>query len=365
MVVRRAPARASSSARSSFSPRSSALESPGVWIPCMVRTDDAASVLMVAIGEPPKVGRAAAIVANNLRIDSATAEVLRAFEVARVQALLLKGPSVVRWLYDPQDARTYVDCDLLVRPTDIATAEHVLTNRGFVPNVYEREMPTWWREHAVGWLRPDDGTIVDLHQTLPGVGVDPQRVWLTLSAEVEGIQVAGFATTTLTIPGRALHLALHAAQHGVGWPTVTAELDRALARTDQAVWRAAVELAGALDAIPAFAAGLRTTAAGRGVAFALDLPTDRPVDVALRASTPPPVALGFDQLARAENWRARLTIMRHKVVPPATFVQAWSPLARHGRLGLALAYAWRPLWLLRHAPAGLRAWLAARWHRAR
>jgi hypothetical protein len=325
----------------------------------------AASVLTVALGEPPKVGRAAVIVANNLRIDSATAEVLRAFEVARVQALLLKGPSVVRWLYDARDARTYVDCDLLVRPTDLTTAEHVLANRGFVPNLHEREVPTWWREHAVGWLRPDDGAIVDLHETLPGVGVDPRRVWLTLSAAAERIQVGGFRATTLTIPGRALHLALHAAQHGVGWPHVTAELERALARTDQVVWRAAAQLAGALDAVPAFAVGLRMTPAGRGMASALDLPSDRPVDVALRASTPPPVALGFDQLARAENWRARLTIMRHKVVPPATFVRAWSPLARRGRLGLALAYAWRPLWLLRHAPAGFRAWWAARWPRAR
>ena len=142
---------------------------------------------------------------------------------------------------------------------------------------------------------------------------------------------------------------------------MTAELNRALARTDEAVWRAALELAGALDAVPALAVGLRLTAPGRRLASVLELPTDRPVEVALRAGTPPPVALGFDQLARAENWRARLTIARHKVAPPATFLRAWSPLARRGRLGLALAYAWRPLWLLRHAPAGFRAWWAARW----
>jgi hypothetical protein len=221
-------------------------------------------------------------------------------------------------------------------------------------------MPTWWREHAQGWWRAGDGAIVDVHRTVPGVGVDPDQVWLTLSAQAEEVEVAGFPAPTLTIPGRALHLALHAAQHGVGWPNVIADLERALACTDGAVRRAAGELARALDAVPAYAIGLRLTAAGRAQAAALGLPTDRSVDVALRASTPPPVALGLDQLTRAEGWRARLAIVRHKLVPPATFMRAWSPLARRGRLGLVLAHAWRPLWLLRHAPAGFRAWRAAR-----
>jgi hypothetical protein len=317
----------------------------------------------VALGDPPSVSRAAAVVAGNLRVDWATAEVLRAFEASGVKTLLLKGPSVVQWLYEAHDPRSYIDCDLLVRPGDLGVAEHALESRGFSPNLYEREMPTWWREHAVGWLRAADGAIVDLHQTLPGVGVGPDRLWLTLSAAVDEIDVAGFRATTLTIPGRALHLALHAAQHGVGWAHVIAELERAVSSTDEAVWRAAVELAEALDAVPALAAGLRMTAPGRTLACTLDLPADRSVEVALRASSPPPVALGFDQLARAEDWRARLRIMRHKVAPPATFVRAWSPLARRGRLGLVLAYAWRPLWLLRSAPAGFRAWRAARWPR--
>ena len=317
----------------------------------------------MALGEPPSVSRAAAVVAGNMRVDWATAEVLRAFEASGVKTLLLKGPSVVRWLYEAHDPRSYIDCDLLVRPGDLGVAEHALESRGFSPNLYEREMPTWWREHAVGWLRAGDGAIVDLHQTLPGVGVGPDRLWLTLSADVDEIDVAGFRATTLTIPGRALHLALHAAQHGVGWAHVIAELERAVSSTDQAVWRAAVELAEALDAVPALAAGLRTSPAGRTLASTLHLPADRSVEVALRASSPPPVALGFDQLARAEDWRARLRIMRHKVAPPATFVRAWSPLARRGGLGLVLAYAWRPLWLLRSAPAGFRAWQAARWPR--
>jgi hypothetical protein len=314
----------------------------------------------VGLSKLAQVSPSAEIAGANLRVDGATAEVLRAFSLVGVQSILLKGPSVVRWLYDAKDPRSYIDSDLLVRPADVATARHALAHLGFQPNLDERKMPAWWREHAVGWLRRQDGAIVDLHRTLPGIGVHPERVWLTLSANTETIVVGGFPATTLTIPGRAFHVATHAAQHGVGWENVLAELERALSRADAGTWGAAAQLAAELDATAAFATGLRMVPAGRTLASALDLPTAQPVDVALRASTPPPVALGFDQLTRADGWRERLGIMRHKLVPPASFMGAWSPVARQGRLGMARAYASRPFWLLRHAPAGFRAWREAR-----
>ena len=47
-------------------------------------------------------------------------------------------------------------------------------------------------------------------------------------------------------------------------------------------------------------------------------------------------------------------------LPPATFMRRWYPQAADSRRRLALAYLWRPLWLLRHAPAGFRAWRDAR-----
>jgi hypothetical protein len=41
-----------------------------------------------------------------------------------------------------------------------------------------------------------------------------------------------------------------------------------------------------------------------------------------------------------------------------SFIRAWSPLARRGRVGLAVAYAYRPLWVLwRVGPA---VWALAR-----
>ena len=293
-------------------------------------------------------------------MDWATAELLGAFDAAGVESILIKGASVVRWLYEPGERRPYSDFDLLVPPTDVVAARSVLTRLGYQPQLDETQMPTWWREHAVGWLHAGRGAVVDLHQGLPGVGVDGDSLWLQLTACSETILIAGFAARTLNISGRALLLALHAAHHGAEFQRGLTDLEQALDRADFETWRQAADLAASLDATAAFATGLRLVPRGRKLADELDLPTDRPVALALKVTSPPPLALGFEQLARARGLRAKLRILRHKVVPPPTFMRHWSPLARRGRRGLLLAYLWRPLWLLRRAPAGFRAWWAAR-----
>jgi hypothetical protein len=315
----------------------------------------------VSAPEPPRQpGRAAGVLAKTLRIDWATAEVLRTFDAAGVGSLLLKGASFARWLYDRNDPRDYGDCDLLVRPGDFERARESLTAIGFEPTYDEGEMPDWWREHAVLWLRHSDAVGVDLHHTLEGAGVDDQALWERLAADHESVDVAGYPAPALSIPGRALHLVLHAAQHGDGWGPVVDEVELAVGRADPATWTQAAELAAELEATAAFAAGLRLSPSGRELADRLGLPLDRSVGVGLRAATPPPVALGFEQLAEAPSLRAQVAILRHKVFPPPTFMRKWSPRARQGRLGLALAYAWRPIWLLKKAPAGFRAWRSAR-----
>jgi len=303
---------------------------------------------------------AARVAAGNLRVDAATAEVLSAFEPAGVESLLLKGASVTRWISTPEDPRPYLDCDLLVRPADRGAAERVLAELGYEQLFEEEAMPEWWREHSATWTRVADGSKVDLHRSLVGIGADPDAVWSTLSARTEELVVGGYPATVLTVPGRAFHLAVHAGQHGAGWSRPLEDLDRAIAVSDEASWREAAELADSLDATAAFAAGLRLSPAGERMADRLGLPRDLPVDVALRAGTPPPVALGLDQLAQAKGPRARLRILRHKLAPPPSFMRHWSPLARRGRFGLVLAYLWRPLWLLARLPEGFRAWRRAR-----
>lgn len=316
---------------------------------------------LVADVDPQTAASAARIVADNLRVDAVTAEVLRAFAAEGVESRLLKGAATARWLYSSVDPRSYTDCDLLIRPADVRAAGAVLERLGFAPELDEERMPQWWREHAVGWVRADDPIAVDIHRTLPGVGADHDRVWELLSAGDDRVAVGGFDAAALGLPGRALHVALHAAQHGPEWGgAVGADLARALEQAGDETWAAASELAARLDAIPAFATGLRLQADGAALADRLGLPHTLPADVALRVGGAPPVALGLEQLAQASGLLSKLGLLARKAFPPPTFIRHWHPPAARSRRALLLGYLRRPLWLLGHAPAGLRAWLHAR-----
>lgn len=311
---------------------------------------------------PESIDRGAELyqVANRLRIDAVTAEVLRAFALADVRSLVLKGRAIATWLYGDGDPRWYVDCDLLVRPDDLRAAGGVLSGLEFERRYDDGRMPPWWREHASEWSRGSDGVMVDLHRRIPGVGIDDGAAWEVLSAETETLMIGGQPAPVLGLSGRALHIALHAAHHGPTSPRPLVDLDRAVHRLAPAVWRQAVALAERLRATEALSAGLRLIPLGEKLAAELGLPPPRSIEVLLRASSPPPVALGFELLASADSWRERLAIVRRKLVPPPDFVRRWRSDATESRLALARAYAGRPLWILRHAPDGFRFWLRTR-----
>jgi hypothetical protein len=304
---------------------------------------------------PGEVSPRARAIAQNLRVDHLTARVLRAFEDAHVRSILLKGPSTARWLF-PGEGRTYRDCDLLVAPDDIANAERTLEGLGLVPEVERSRMPTWWNEDAIAWFDSDRGGCIDIHSTLVGVGVDDHRLWETFSADTETMQVGGHPAPVLSLPGRLLTLTLHAAKHGGD----QSDLRRALVRADPESWQEAAKTAMELDAIPAFATGLRLFPRGRQLAETLDLPPQRSLEVVLRATGAPAETLTLDRLAEAEGIRERLAIVGRKLFPPPTFMRHWSPLARRGRAGLMLAYGRRIAWVLRTARPTVRAWRGVR-----
>ncbi len=295
-----------------------------------------------------------------LKVDAATANVLARFERAGVHPLLLKGASIVQWLYADGTERPYADCDLLVGPTDVDGAERALQSLGYVPLLDRWGMPAWWYGHAVVWTRRGgEGPSVDLHRTLIGVGVDHARAWRVLSAGSEEVVVAGRRTPCLGLPARAMYVALHAAQHGPGTqPSV--DLERALAQTDVGLWSAAASVAAELDATAGFVAGLRLASAGVGLITRLGLPDARAVATELRAGTPPPLALGFEQLARAPTLRARAEIVWRNLAPNPALLRSADPRTARSRWGLARFYLRRLLWLARHAPRGFQAWYRAR-----
>jgi hypothetical protein len=290
--------------------------------------------------------------AQRLRIDYAAAEVLRAFDAAGIGSIVLKGAPLVRWLYGKGEGRSYADCDLLVAPGDFEAASGILAGLGFEPELDETEMPEWWREHGLDWRRSSDRSAVDLHRTLAGARADPEHVWEVLSRRTQPFDLAGCTARSLDVPGLALQLALHAAQHG-GLTRQVEELELALQRAPAETWQDAAALARELDASAAFGEGLRFAPSGAAMAP----PAGSDTEAVLRAQglAEP---LTIERFVRAPA-RIRISILRHKLFPPATFMRTWSPLARRGPVGLAFAYAWRPFWLLWRLPRALRAWWAA------
>jgi hypothetical protein len=298
--------------------------------------------------------------ATSLHLDAVTAEVVGALRDASVGSILLRGPAIARWLYDDENSRAYVDVDLLVAHADVARAEELLADLGFsdftVEGVLAHDRPTY----AHTWGRVRDGAAVDLHYTLLGARLDPERVWAVLAGETEPISVAGTTVDILTVRGRATVVALHAAHHGAQAGQHLDDLARALDLLPTQAWHDASDLAARLEATQAFATGLRLLPPGEPVASRLGLPDERSTETILRASTPPPMALGFDWLAGTRGVLAKLRLVTRKLVPGPRFMRAWSPLARRGPAGLVLASAWGVVWLSRHAGPGFLAWRRAR-----
>jgi hypothetical protein len=276
-------------------------------------------------------------------------------DTAGIRAVLLKGPSFARWLYPEDSARPYIDTDLLVADTDFAPASEALGRLGF------RVHRPGWRDRSLSWLRARDDAWVDLHRSLVGVESTPDRLWDAVTADTETLRVGDRDVEILGLTARLAHVALHAAQHGADQiPQPLEDLSRALALHDDAEWRDAAGLAERLDALPAFATGLRMDPKGDRVAARLHLPIERPPGVALHAEPSQPLVRGFEYLAVERDARARLRFLARKLAPPPRYLRGRSALARRGALGLGLAYLAHPIGLLGRAPVGIVAWRRAR-----
>jgi hypothetical protein len=153
-------------------------------------------------------------------------------------------------------------------------------------------------------------------------------------------------------------VALHAAQHQDG--KAVFDLEKAVAQLDDEVWAQAADVARELSALPAFSAGLRLVHGGPEVARRLGVSDVRSVHTELRAQGVP-LAEGLAQMYGTPGLRAKLRLLVNELFPKPAFMRWWSPLARRGgALGLALAYLWRPVWLVLHLPAAVRTVLRAR-----
>ncbi len=289
-----------------------------------------------------------------LRVDAVTAETVAALAAAGVEPILLKGPSITRWLYADGSPRAYSDTDLIVAPRDAPRAQTVLTSLGFEPSDTSERLGT--PIHADTWLRSRDSAMVDLHRSLAGAEAEPYVVWARLAERTTSLAVGSVECRVLDRVGLALHIALHAAFHAADGEQPAEDLRRALARLHDADWREAADLAARIGASSTMSLGLRLDSEGAQVADRIGLAPPPLVELRLAAAGAPPTALGIAHLTRAPGVAAKAALLARKLVPSPGFMRAWSPLARRGRSGLLAAYMTRPLWIARHLPAGARAW---------
>jgi hypothetical protein len=292
------------------------------------------------------------------QLDAAAVDVLAAFEAVGVRPLLLKGPALARTLYTPTEHRGYSDVDLLVSPADLPRARRALSGVGFkhaeevfgiddVGGILHSE--TWSRRGEDEWGGP---LLIDLHWRLPGCEASADATWRTLVLHRSWIELNGRQVAVLDRVGLALHLAIHAAQHGPGDLKAIADLTRGLERWPLTAWRAAASLATELEATRNFAAGLRLVPIGADVANKLGLPPTDELDWAIRhRELRPRGTFHFQALARARGARARADVLRRSLLPSREWI-AWEyPWAHRSRARLVAAYGAHllrvPLWAAR------------------
>jgi hypothetical protein len=306
----------------------------------------------------PVLSPALKAAAQRLLIDAGTLQAVRLFQAADIPCILLKGPSIARWLYDDPSERFYCDSDLLVPHDLLPQAENALLEAGF--EKLSRDLPLNRPRVSMEWEDLTSGSAVDLHVSLTGIGAHPQRAWDTLVESTEKLFILNREVDVLGPAARALHLGLHACQHGHNDPHVLEDLRRGVERLPPRVWVEATNLARRLDAVAALASGLRLISEGRPVAADLGVATESSVEAELFSASLPHLelsfALGFEWLKSLPGLRSKFAYVARKTFPPIEWMKEWTPLAQRGFLGLTCAYVWRIVWLAAHASAGYRAW---------
>lgn len=280
-----------------------------------------------------------AVLASQLHRNRLAADLCDRLGAAGVRAILLKGASFGVWLYNSPLDRPSGDIDLLIDPADEPATGRVLAGLGFV-NVFGRSKATLLGRPAVAWKRGND--YVDVHRGwFWGIGVPAEQSWAILSSRTEQLQIGGNQVIALDPAARALHVALHAVASGPAAHQQQEDLRRAIEHVPHPVWSEAAQLAGALEAQPAFAAALTLTPEGRVLGQRLQIGAKRSLETALRVGGLPPLASGIARLPAITGTRSKLAAVARAVVPTPSYLATRIPFADRSPFHAALAY---PVW---------------------
>jgi hypothetical protein len=293
-------------------------------------------------------------------LDAAAVQVLDAFAAAGIDALLLKGPALARWLYRAGEERPYSDVDLLVAPSQVSLAREALAGLG-----YRRASKASGIDDIAGvvheetWLGLGPSAkhelLIELHLRLAGAKAPPQRVWDALMARRTYIGLRGRRVPVLDRRGSAMQLAAHAAQHGPRYAKGLRELALGLERWPREVWTAAAELAAEIEATGFFAAGLRLVPEGDRLAGEFGLPLCDQLEWEIRhAEARPRGTFHLEALIEARGLAARAGVARRALLPARSWIVWQYPWAARGGPRLMAAYCM-------HATRAT-VWAARAWH---
>ncbi|HWD53967.1 MAG TPA: hypothetical protein VG346_02540, partial [Acidimicrobiales bacterium] len=168
-----------------------------------------------------------------------------------------------------------------------------------------------------------------------------------LSRSKSSIMLGDVGVDVLGVPERCLHMAVHAVQHAfeIGEASGPFEdLRRAVAAGTIEEWSEAATVSRVLGAEDAMAAGLCLVPAGEALCARLRLTTARRgiVRIATTVDHNDLPAYQLQRFVDAENLGERLRLLVNPIMLSPANLRQVSPLARHGRVGLGLAYAARP-----------------------
>ncbi|SMO31863.1 nucleotidyltransferase family protein [Propioniciclava tarda] len=227
------------------------------------------------------------------RNDRAAASLVADLRAVGVRALLLKGAATRALLRLPE--RSSADIDVLVAPSGRRPAGALLRRLG-----YTRARGI----HSENWTHPTRAS-VDLHRTLPRVGLSPRQACRVLFAHADELKLGDATVEVLDVPARLVHLAIHATQDATQRPKD--DLAPAIEVVDTTQWRAAASVARELEVAPTVAWAL-TQAGASELAALFGRPKLAPNDIAERGlrgyltSSAHWSERGRRQLRLGENW---------------------------------------------------------------
>jgi hypothetical protein len=129
---------------------------------------------------------------------------------AGIESRVLKGSAYAHLDYPDPALRSFIDLDLLFRPSDIARTVAVLSSAGFERTLAEPR-PGFDRRFDKGTTLRCEDFEIDLHRTFVlgpwGFRVQLDELW----AASESFTIGGHDLTALSAPHRFLHACYHAA----------------------------------------------------------------------------------------------------------------------------------------------------------